>query len=813
MSLKYDRELRREQAMTRAIPYTAHMSAHVVTTFQDDYVQVFRIGGASFETADDAQLNQWHERLNVLWRNVARENVSLWTHVIRRRHTIDVTTPQHSGFAEQLAARYTQRLAGETLMVNELYLSIVYRPSSGRTESAASKLWPRKPPDERALELRDALEVCDKLAQTLMASLERYEPQRLGVYRWDGRVCSSLLEFLGLLINGEWQRMSLPHARLDRVLTTSRPIFGFETLEYRTPTQSRLGAMLGIIEYATPTQVGMLNALLAAPFPFVLTQSFSFLKRSTAQGLLQRQYNRLQNAGDFAVSQAEALRTALDELTSNEWSMGDHHFSLQVLTDGIAAGEAASREASTSILNQRIADARSLLADCTGMTIGREDLALEAAYWAQLPGNFSYRPRKAPITTRNWSAFSSFHNHPTGRSTGNHWGEALAVLATRARSPYFFSLHASHFSDTAGGHRTDTGHTLICGPTGSGKTVLIGFLLALLHRQGATQVVFDRNGGLEILIRALGGVYVPLRNGQPTGFNPLQLPPQPHHLEFLKSWLRTLVACTPGETLSVREQADLDQALHGTLALDLSARRLSRLIEFTDPTDPEGLYARLSPWCACTGGDYAWVFDQAEDIIVTQFATQTVLGFDLVELLGNAVTRTPVTLYLFHLVQQLLDGRRLVCWMDEFWRLLEDPAFTRFATEGPKTWRMSNGVMAFATQSLSDVLKSPISRTLIEQTATQIYFPTARASRDEYQTGFGLSERELTLLTQELDPGSGEFLVKQGHHSIACELDLKGFTRELTVLSGRTQNLERMHQLIAEHGPDPAEWLPAYLHI
>ena len=91
--------------------------------------------------------------------------------------------------------------------------------------------------------------------------------------------------------------------------------------------------MLGIKEYPTPTHVGMFDALLSAPFPFVLTQSFAFLTKAAGQALLQRQFNRMVNAGDFALSQAEELKEALDALTSNEFVMGDHHFSLQVMAD------------------------------------------------------------------------------------------------------------------------------------------------------------------------------------------------------------------------------------------------------------------------------------------------------------------------------------------------------------------------------------------------------------------------------------------------------------------------------------------------
>ena len=812
--------LRRELSAAERIPYTAHVSPSIVKTVSGDYVQVFRMAGASFECADDESLNNWHERLNVLWRNIASPQVALWAHVIRRR---EVTSLGNGGadFAGQLETKYRARLTQQTLMANELYLSTVYRPTAGIATGLAASLLKRTQPAASALELADALDACEKLGQSLRASLARYEPETLGIDSRHGREYSIPLSFFALLVNGEWQPVPLPCAPIQEVLATSRVSFGTEALEYRLASRTRVGAMLGIKEYPTPTTVGMFDALLSAPFPFVLTQSFAFLTKASGQALLQRQFNRMANAGDFSVSQAEELRDALDALTSNEFVMGDHHFSLQVMADDPDSELERSDGASTLLdlrtaearrikrLNDHVALARAKLAD-TGMAVAREDLALEAAFWAQLPGNFAMRPRRAPITSRNFSAMVPFHNYPAGRAHGNHWGEALTLLVTSARSPFHFSLHASDPADPDGGSRKDTGHTLICGPTGSGKTVFIGFLVSMLTRAQATQIIFDKDRGLEILVRALGGEYCALRNGEPTGFNPLKLPPTPLNLEFLKGWLRVLVRPAHGASLSVRQQADLDQALRGTLALQLCARRLSRLIEFLDATDGEGLYARLAPWCESTSGDYAWVFDNEEDVIVPRLSGNAMVGFDVTDFLDHEIARTPVTLYLFHLVRHLLDGRRLVCWMDEFWRLLADAAFESFAKDGPKTWRKLNGVMALATQSASDVLRSSISRTLIEQTPTKIFFPNSDANFDDYVRGFGLTEREFKLVKEELEPGSRRFLVKQGHQSLVCELDLKGFDAELAVISGRKSAVDLMNQLRTRHGEKPREWLPHF---
>src|SRR5580704_9725931 len=126
-TLKRTTAIRREFMASDRIPYTAHVAPTVVRTAFGDYLQVFRLGGASFESNDDQELNNWHERLNVLWRNVGSANVALWTQVIRRRSGIsrrpdgsaarrDATTP----FAAALDAKYRHRIANETLMVNEM---------------------------------------------------------------------------------------------------------------------------------------------------------------------------------------------------------------------------------------------------------------------------------------------------------------------------------------------------------------------------------------------------------------------------------------------------------------------------------------------------------------------------------------------------------------------------------------------------------------------------------------------------------------------------------------------------------------------
>ncbi|MBS0425915.1 MAG: VirB4 family type IV secretion/conjugal transfer ATPase [Proteobacteria bacterium] len=805
--------LRREVSAAAMIPLVAHVDEHVARTRAGDYVQTLRLSGASFESADDDDINSWHERLNVTYRNIGSPNIAIWTHVVRRRETGYPAGRTVTGFADEVERRYRQKMAGERLMVNELYLSVVYRPQPTRLGSAALRILKRTDAEGARAELRDSLDACAKLRQELMASLERYDPEPLGVYRIDGVdvLFSSLAEFHGLLINGEWQRMPLPRSPLNEVLATSRPFFGNEAMEYRTGTQTRIGAFLGIKEYPTPTAPGMFGALLTAPFPFVLTQSFTFLAKGTATDMMSRQHNRMASSGDLAVSQADELRDALDDLMSNRFVVGDHHFTLHLLADtydGVSEAEGRPR---LKQLNDNVARARYLLGD-TGMVVAREDLAMEAAFWAQLPGNFGYRTRKAPITSRNFAAMSPFHNFPTGRATGNYWGDALTMFMTRAGSPYYFSLHASDPRSPDGGSRRDVGHVTGVGPVGTGKTTFLGFcMIAICNRLDATQVIFDKDEGLHILVRALGGQYLPLKNGAPTGCNPLQLDATvSDNVEFMRHWLRRLVLRSPSEPLTVQQEDDLDQALRGTLKLELPFRRLSRLIAFLDITDPEGMYARLRKWCASEDGDYAWVFDNDHDEIAPVLAQNSLVGFDVTDFLDNDVVRAPLTMYLFHLVNRMVDGRPLVCWMDEFAKLLSDPAFARFAKNGLETWRKKNANLATFTQSTSHVLDSSIARAIIEQTPTKILFPNPDADYGEYTEGFNLTDREFALIKQELEPGSRQCLIKQNHVSVVAQLDLKGFDDALHVISGRTGNVRLMRELMATHGSEPGQWLEPF---
>ena len=203
----------------------------------------------------------------------------------------------------------------------------------------------------------------------------------------------------------------------------------------------------------------------------------------------------------------------------------------------------------------------------------------------------------------------------------------------------------------------------------------------------------------------------------------------------------------------MREEADLDHALRGTLALDPEAAgsrdSLSSPIPPIQKASMHACRAGAKVREAITPGRLT----TERTSLVERPCRAAIVGADVTEFSRNDGHRTPVTLYLFHLVRTLLDGRRLVCWADEFWRVIDDEAFEQFAKDGPKTWRKLNGVICIATQSPSDVLGARISRTIIEQTPTKVFFPNPDANVNDYVAGFGLSEREFRLVKERVRAG------------------------------------------------------------
>jgi type IV secretion system protein VirB4 len=220
---------------------------------------------------------------------------------------------------------------------------------------------------------------------------------------------------------------------------------------------------------------------------------------------------------------------------------------------------------------------------------------------------------------------------------------------------------------------------------------------------------------------------------------------------------------------------------------------------------PADLYARLAPWWG--GGERAWLFDNVDDRVDL---TERVVGFDMTRILDDPTVRTPAMMYLFHRVEQRLDGTPAIIVVDEGWKALDDHVFTNHIRDWEKTIRKRNGIVGFATQSAEDALSSRIASAIVEQAATQIFMANPKAQPRDYIAGFGLTQHEYELV-RSLPDTAHAFLIKHGHESVVARLDLSGDKDVLTILSGREQTVRMLDEIRADFGDEPDEWIPRLL--
>ncbi|ONF49428.1 VirB4 family type IV secretion/conjugal transfer ATPase [Methylobacterium radiotolerans] len=781
----------REREPDTYVPYIGHATDGLVLLDDGSLLAVLRLDGAAFELADPSDVNSRFEQRNILLRNLASERLVLATHIVRtlQDSSIYPQQPCRSDFARELDAAYRDRLFSNRLFRNELLLSVLLRPTGtgGVLDGNVLSLFAKRRRDDRSRSASAAnIDAIESVVTTLTAELSSYGPHRLGLREKGGVLFSELGEALRLVLTGERLPVPLVTGHLGGAIYTDRVIVGREAIEIRGPSGSTFAAGFGLREYPATTWPGMFDTILTAPYRCVLTQTFAFLNKQDAQGVMQRKQNQMTSSNDKAASQAAALTDAADMLANNEFAMGTHHLSLVTWADSLDR------------LKEVAGHARRDLAE-SGAVISREDLGLEAAYWGQLPGNMALRIRPGAITSRNFAAMAPLHNFPIGAAEG-YWGAPTTLFRSTGGTAYRFHFHAP--TETV----RDLGNMFVAGPSGSGKTTLTLFLLTVAERHGAQIVFFDKDRGGEILARAVGGQYLVLPDGAPTGLAPLKaLTVDPADCQFIVQLVKALVGLDPMQSLAPEQERRLDLGVRAVMELEPEARSLSELRAFLGQADPEGPGARLDKWCK--GGALGWVLDNDEDLVALD---RSFIGFDVTSFLDDPVTRGPILSYLFHRVEKLLDGRRLVLAIDEFWKALLDDGFRQVVNDQLKTIRKKNGAVLLATQSVADALRSPIAHTIIEQCPTAILMPNTRADAKDYRDGLKLTAAEYQAVREDLTVGGRRFLLKQGNDSVACELDLTGMDDLVAVLSGRASTVRLMERLIAEVGPEPGDWLPHF---
>ena len=751
-------------------------------------MQFVHLRGFPFETADTDELNYRKSVRETMLRGVANSRFALYHHIVRHEVSAELGGEFLDPFSRSLDAAWRTRLAARKLYVNDLFLTLVRRPLRGRVGFIQSALIAARGAGDReeaAAERTRDLGALNAARDGLLSALDPYGARLLSAYEAHHDLYSEPLEFLSLLFNGERRPVRVPEADLGLYLPYRRVSFGARAIEMSPAGALDRGfaAMISIKDYPGHTAPGMLDDLMRLPYEMVMSESFGFIDRQVTLDRMNLAVRRMRAADDEALSLRRDLVTAKDDVAAGRSSFGEHHMTVMVKAPSLA------------MLDEAAADVQSAFTEL-GVIAVREDVNLEPAFWAQFPGNFKDIARRALISSGNFASLASCHSFPVGKPAGNHWGPAITVLETTSAGPYYFNFH-----------KGDLGNFTVIGPSGSGKTVVLGFLLAQAQKIEPRTVYFDKDRGAEIFLRAIGGRYDVLRPGHPTGLNPLLLDDDPANRRFLADWTAKLVTGR-GETLEAEDLARIAEAVDANFSQPREYRRLRYFAElFRGAQRPTlaDLAARLAPWHGT--GDYAWLFDNEADALDLD---ARVIGFDMTQILDDPAARTPAMMYLFHRVEQRLDGTPAIIVIDEGWKALDDEIFIQRIKDWEKTIRKRNGIVGFCTQSAQDALSSRISSAIIEQAATQIFMVNPKAQQDEYCGGFGLTAHELDLV-RTLPDSTRCFLIKHGNDSVVARLNLSGMPDLLTVLSGRESAVRRLDEIRAEVGDAPAAWLPRLL--
>lgn len=775
--------LKNEATIQKFIPYQTLLTDGIVTTKDFQLLSTWKIEGANFEVEEEIDIQQRNNSLNMIIKAFTKENVSFYFH--NARHDIfDVLEGNFpTKFSQEINDKYYEGFKKGSLKNNSLFLTLIYNPFKARIDRASFvNTSIQKKYDELKIHISKMNEFCGRLEN----NLEAFKPIRLKKYTKDDIDFSSQLEFYNYLIGGQFNPVRALNAPIDEYLTGNLTNVQFNKdmiqLNYADGSK-RFARMLEIKDYTDATFSGILDSLMYLDINYNITQSFSPLAKIEAKEALKKQRNQLNASEDDAPSQILQLDEALDDLQSSNISFGNYHFSILIFGNSIKETKYNTNKVITS-LNE------------IGIMSTLSSIALPANFFAQFPTNYALRPRVNLLSSKNYSSLIALHNFPKGKKSQNCWGDAITILKTPNKQPFYFNLHK-----TTNDNNFDekfVGNTLLLGSTGGGKTMLLSFLVCQLlkfsdkntfaqttpeDKKKLSLVVLDKDKGLIGTVKANGGRYITIENGIATGFNPFMCEFNEKNLNHLQELVKMLVTMN-GEKLTARQVKSLQVAIISVMDFEKDERLnpISLMLEHLteDLDDDNSLRSRLELWAQ--GNKFGWVFDNGFDLL--DFPNEiNLFGIDGTEFLNDANVCDSISYYLLWRVKELVDGRRYGLIVDETWQWIKNSATAEEFKDDLKTIRKKNGFIMMATQSPVDFLTSSIARDCVEQSENILCLTNVKAKEKDYIDGFGFTQEEYKIV-KDFEPSKYEFLVKKGKDNVICKMDLSAIGKEnLKILS------------------------------
>ncbi|MGE0294491.1 MAG: conjugal transfer protein TrbE [Hyphomonadaceae bacterium] len=624
----------------------------------------------------------------------------------------------------------------------------------------------------------------------LMALLETMMP----LARWLSD--EETLTYLHACISDRPHRVAVPSTpfHLDVLLPDAALIGGLAP---------KLGAkhlrIISVRSFVTETEPGLLDALNRLPISYRWVTRFLPLDREEARKELEKIRKRWfsQRVGLGAMLRAALFK---DEPVLHDNAAANHaadaDAALQELgADAIGAGYATlTITVADEDENAAIEAVRQIqqVADGLGFVTQVETVNAIEAWLGSLPGS-AYADVRRPILLTP----SLAHLLPTsavwaGPERSAHLGgPPLMLTATDGATPFRLDLYAG-----------DVGHTMIVGPTGAGKSVLLATLIAQWRRYANAQVyLFDKGRSARAAILGMGGDFFDLGEDGALGLQPLERIDDASERAWALDWIAGLIAAanvavTPElraelwralEILGQRPQEDRTLTLYMALVQDASVR------------------AALQPFT------HAGPHGRLLDHDTTSLGYGAVQAFEMDDLMRRPQAAGAVLSALFHVLERRFDGSPTLLVLDEAWLFLKDSFFAAQVQDWLKTLRKKNVAVVFASQELADVEASPIASTIIEACLTRIFLPNDRAreprSRAFYER-LGLNGRQIALI--------GSATPKRDYYLVArdgCRLFELGLGPATLAFVGasRPEDHTLMDRVLADAGEQSfaAAWLEA----
>lgn len=168
----------------------------------------------------------------------------------------------------------------------------------------------------------------------------------------------------------------------------------------------------------------------------------------------------------------------------------------------------------------------------------------------------------------------------------------------------------------------------------------------------------------------------------------------------------------------------------------------------------------------------------------------------------------PVLTYLFHRIEQRFKGQPTLLILDEAWIMLSHPAFKAKIREWLKVLRKANVAVVFATQSLTDLVRSGIADVIFESCPTKIFLPNPEVETENIRPLYeavGLNARQIQILA--FATPKRQYYVMHPDGRRLFDLGLTGPELAFVGASGKT-DIARIRELRETLGDAwPAQWL------